>query len=225
MTDYNVILGQNDQFNIGVSYEIPSKSNQYQNLLVDDIASQFNGTLKTFALEVNGEPYHPVNAQQLIVSLNDVVLEPGVDYTILDDQITFTVAPAGGADSFIVAMATTADLTRTINYVVDASPNVIGTGVKGQVTLDVTGTIESWTLVADTPGNLVVDVKRTTYQNYPTFSSITGTEKPTLSNQSKNKDDGLSTWSTILNAGDILRFEVESCDLVKQFMIAMKLKL
>jgi hypothetical protein len=225
MTDYNVILGQNDQFNIGVSYEIPSKSNQYQNLLIDDIAAQFNGSLTTFAIEVNGEPYYPVNEQQLIVSLNNVVLEPGVDYTILDDQITFTVAPSSGSDVFIVAMATTADLTRTINYVVDASPNVIGTGVKGQVTLDVTGTIESWTLVADTPGNLVVDVKRTTYQNYPSFSSITGTEKPTLSNQAKNKDDGLSTWNTILNAGDILRFEVESCDLIKQFMIAMKLKL
>lgn len=225
MTDYNVILGQNDQFNIGVSYEIPSKSNQYQNLIVDDIASQFNGTLTTFALEVNGEPYYPVNAQQLIVSLNDVVLEPGVDYTILDDQITYTVAPASGSDSFIVAMATTADLTRTINYVVDATPNVVSTGVKGQVTIDVTGTIESWTLVSDVPGNLVVDVKKTTYQNYPTFSSITGTEKPTLSSQSKNKDDGLSTWNTLLNAGDILRFEVESCDLIKQFMIAMKLKL
>jgi hypothetical protein len=225
MTDYNVILGQNDQFNIGVSYEIPSKSNQYQNLLIDDIAAQFNGSLTTFAIEVNGEPYYPVNEQQLIVSLNNVVLEPGVDYTILDDQITFTVAPSSGSDVFIVAMATTADLTRTINYVVDASPNVIGTGVKGQVTLDVTGTIESWTLVSDTPGNLVVDVKRTTYQNYPSFSSITGTEKPTLSNQAKNKDDGLLTWNTILNAGDILRFEVESCDLIKQFMIAMKLKL
>ena len=225
MTDYNVILGQNDQFNIGVSYEIPSKSNQYQNLIIDDIASQFNGTLTTFALEVNGEPYYPVNAQQLIVSLNDVVLEPGVDYTILDDQITYTVAPAAGSDSFKVAMATTADLTRTINYVVDATPNVVSAGVKGQVTIDVTGTIESWTLVSDVPGNLVVDVKKTTYQNYPTFSSITGTEKPTLSSQSKNKDDGLSTWNTLLNAGDILRFEVESCDLVKQFMIAMKLKL
>ena len=225
MTDYNVSLGQNDQFNIGVSYEIPSKSNQYQNLIVDDIASQFNGTRKIFNLIVNGEPYYPVNAQQLIVSLNDVVLEPGVDYTILDNQITYTVAPTTGSDSFIVAMATTADLTRTINYVVDATPNVVGTGVKGQVTIDVTGTIESWTLVSDVPGNLVVDVKKTTYQNYPTFSSVAGTEKPTLTSQSKNKDDGLSTWNTILNAGDILRFEVQSCDSIKQFMLAMKLKL
>ncbi len=225
MTDYNVILGQNDQFNIGVSYEIPSKSNQYQNEIIEDFSSQFNGTRKIFDLLVNGQPYYPVNEQQLIVSVNNVVLEPAVDYTISDDQIIFTNAPSSGVDFFAVALSTTADLTRTINYVVDATPNVVSTGIKGQVTIDVTGTIESWTLVSDTPGNLVVDVKKTTYQNYPTFSSITGTEKPTLSNQAKNKDDGLSTWNTILNAGDILRFEVESCDLIKQFMIAMKLKL
>jgi len=89
----------------------------------------------------------------------------------------------------------------------------------------VTGIIESWTLVSDVPGNLILDVKKSTYQNYPTFNSIAGTEKPTLSNQSKNKDDGLSTWNTTLNAGDILRFEVQSCDLIKQFLIAIKLKL
>lgn len=225
MTDYNVILGQNDQFNIGVNYEIPSKSNQYQNLIIDDIASQFNGIKKIFNLIVNGEPYYPVNPQQLIVSLNGVVLEPGVDYTILDNQITYIVAPVTGSNSFVVAMATTADLTRTINYVVDATPNVVGVGVKGQVTIDVTGTIESWTLVSDVVGNLVISVKKATYASYPSFTYISGTEKPTLSSQSKNKDDGLSTWTTILTAGDILRFEVESCDLIKQFMIAMKLKL
>lgn len=225
MTDYNVILGNNEQFNIGVSYEIPSKSNQYQNEIIEDFSSQFNGTRTTFDLVVNGQPYFPVNEQQLIVSVGNVVLEPAVDYTILDDQIIFTTAPTSGVDFFAVALATTADLTRTINYVVDATPNVVSTGVKGQVTIDVTGTIESWTLVSDVPGNLIVDVKKTSYQNYPSFSSVTGTEKPTLTNQSKNKDDGLSTWDTLLTAGDILRFEVESCDLIKQFMIAMKLKL
>lgn len=225
MTDYNVILGNNEQFNIGVSYEIPSKSNQYQNEIIEDFSSQFNGTRTTFDLVVNGQAYFPVNEPQLIVSVGNVVLEPAVDYTILDDQIIFTTAPTSGVDFFAVALATTADLTRTINYVVDATPNVVSTGVKGQVTIDVTGTIESWTLVSDVPGNLIVDVKKTSYQNYPSFSSVTGTEKPTLTNQSKNKDDGLSTWDTLLTAGDILRFEVESCDLIKQFMIAMKLKL
>lgn len=225
MTDYNVIIGNNPQFSIGVNYEIPSKASQYQNEIIEDFSSQFNGVLQTFDLLVNGQPYYPVNAQQLIVSINNIVLEPNVDYTVLDDSITFTVAPTSGQDFFAVALATTADLTRTINYVVDATPNVVGTGIKGHLTLDVTGTIESWTLVSDVPGNLVLNIKKSTYQNYPTFNSISGTEKPTLVSQSKNKDDGLSTWDTVLNPGDILRFEVESCDLIKQFMIAMKLKL
>lgn len=225
MTDYNVIIGNNPQFHVGVNYEMPSKSNQYQNEIIEDFASQFNGTQTTFNLVVNGDAYYPVNAQQLIVSINNIVLEPNVDYTVVDHSITFTNPPLAGQNFFAVALATTADLTRTINYVIDATPNVVGVGIKGHLTIDVTGIIESWTVLADVPGNLVMDIKKSSYLTYPSFVSIAGTEKPSLSNQAKNKDDGLSTWDVNLTAGDILRFEVESCDYVKQFLIAIKLKL
>lgn len=225
MTDYNVTIDNNPQFNIGVNYQIASKSTQYQNEIIEDFASQFNGTKKTFNLIVNGQPYYPINAQQLIVSINNIILEPVVNYTISDDTITFITAPVSGQNFFAVALATTADLTRTINYVIDASPNVIGTGIKGTLTIDVTGTIESWTVLGDRVGSLVMDIKKTSYSNYPTFTSIAGTQKPSLSNQAKNKNDGLSTWNTLLNAGDILQFEVESCDYVKQCLVAIKLLL
>ncbi len=225
MTDYNVVLGNNPQFNVGVNYQVASKLTQYQNEIIEDFAAQFNGTKTTFNLVVNGQPYYPINAQQLIVSINNIVLEPIVNFTISDNTITFVTAPVSGQNFFAVALATTADLTRTINYVIDASPNVIGTGIKGTLTIDVTGTIESWTVLGDRIGSLVMDIKKTSYLNYPTFTSIAGTQKPTLSNQAKNKNDGLSTWNTSLNAGDILQFEVESCDYVKQFLIAIKLLL
>ena len=225
MTDYNVVLGNNPQFNVGVNYQVASKLTQYQNEIIEDFAAQFNGTKKTFNLVVNGQPYYPINAQQLIVSINNIVLEPIVNFTVSDNTITFVTAPVSGQNFFAVALATTADLTRTINYVIDASPNVIGTGIKGTLTIDVTGTIESWTVLGDRVGSLVMDIKKTSYLNYPTFTSIAGTQKPTLSNQAKNKNDGLSTWNTSLNAGDILQFEVESCDYVKQFLIAIKLLL
>jgi len=225
MTDYNVVLGNNPQFNVGVNYQVASKLTQYQNEIIEDFAAQFNGTKKTFNLVVNGQPYYPINAQQLIVSINNIVLEPIVNYTISDNTITFVTAPATGQNFFAVALATTADLTRTINYVVDATPNVIGVGIKGHLTIDVSGIIESWTVLSNAPGNLIINIKKSSYINYPTFISISGTEKPTLSNQAKNKDDGLSTWDTYLAAGDILRFEVESCDLIKQFLIAIKVKL
>jgi len=225
MTDFNVVLNNQPTYSIDVNYEIPSKHIQYQNEILDNISSQFNGTKTSFKLMVGGEPYFPINDQQLIITINNVLQKPGIDYGVNADNIVFLNPPVGTSQFFGVALVTTADLTRTINYVVDATPNVVGTGVKGQVTIDVTGTIESWTLVSDVVGNLVINVKKTTYANYPSFSSIAGTEKPTLSSQSKNKDDGLSTWNTVLIAGDILRFEVESCDSIKQFMLAMKLKL
>ena len=85
--DQDASIGTPD-YNIGVNYEIPSKSVQYQNLILDSIASQFDGTKTTFDLYVDGEPYTPVNAQGLIISINDVVLSPGVDYNVSGSQIT-----------------------------------------------------------------------------------------------------------------------------------------
>ena len=84
--DQDASIGTPD-YNIGVNYEIPSKSVQYQNLILDSIASQFDGTKTTFDLYVDGEPYTPVNAQGLIISINDVVLSPGVDYNVSGSQI------------------------------------------------------------------------------------------------------------------------------------------
>jgi len=42
---YNVNVDTSTpQYQLGVNYEIPSKSTQYTNLLVDDIKGQFDGT-------------------------------------------------------------------------------------------------------------------------------------------------------------------------------------
>ena len=108
--DQDASIGTPD-YNIGVNYEIPSKSVQYQNLILDSIASQFDGTKTTFDLYVDGEPYTPVNAQGLIISINDVVLSPGVDYNVSGSQIIFTNPPAASSDFFGVALRTVADLT------------------------------------------------------------------------------------------------------------------
>jgi exosome complex RNA-binding protein Rrp4 len=60
--------------------------------------------------------------------------------------------------------------------------------------------------------------------------SITGTEKPYLGvingmTQSKNKDEDLTTWNRVLNAGDVLQYEVVAVSNVKRFLIALKLRL
>lgn len=68
-------------------------------------------------------------------------------------------------------------------------------------------TVTGWTIHGDS-GDAVVDVQRATYGG--AFSSIAGSEKPTLVGASWNTDTSLSTWTTSLSAGDHLKFIVES---------------
>ena len=221
--DQDASIGTPD-YNIGVNYEIPSKSVQYQNLILDSIASQFDGTKTTFDLYVDGEPYTPVNAQGLIISINDVVQSPGVDYTVSGSQIIFTNPPAASSDFFGVALRTVADLTRTINFVLDNGSNDITAGVKGSLGLDVSGRIESWTLVSENEGSIVIDIKKDKYDTYPdSLTSIVGSEYPRLSTQKKNRDESLSTWTTDVVAGDILDFSVVSCTGIQKCSLFLRL--
>ena len=221
--DQDASIGTPD-YNIGVNYEIPSKSVQYQNLILDSIASQFDGTKTTFDLYVDGEPYTPVNAQGLIISINDVVQSPGVDYTVSGSQIIFTNPPAASSDFFGVTLRTVADLTRTINFVLDNGSNDITTGVKGSLGLDVSGRIESWTLVSENEGSIVIDIKKDKYDTYPdSLTSIVGSEYPRLSTQKKNRDESLSTWTTDVVAGDILDFSVVSCTGIQKCSLFLRL--
>ncbi len=237
MSDYLITLDDNayeisqqqygiPQYNVGVNYEIPTKSTQYSNLRLDDISNLFDGTSQTFPLTVNGEPYTPLNEQQLIISIDDVVLNPGVDYQLSGSNIYFINPPGDTAVFFGIALATTADLTRTINFVLDNGSLDIEPGSKGYIHIDVTGTVESWMLVSETTGNIAIDVRKTSYANFPNgFTSIVGSEFPLLINQSKNRDEDLTTWNRQITAGDILDFSVLSCSGIQKCSVFLRLKL
>ena len=76
-------------------------------LKLDDISSQFDGSTSTFNMTVGGEAFFPINPYTLLVSLAGVIQEPIAKFTINQNQINFASAPAGGADFFIVVLATT----------------------------------------------------------------------------------------------------------------------
>ena len=127
--------------------------------------------------------------------------------------------------------STTADLTRTINFVVDAGSAPMSSGVKGDMTLDVSGKIESWTIIGDQAAQVQFDIKKVDYANFPNFSSICGTEKPQLGDigqgttQRINQNTTLSTWNTALTAGDILQFEIVYAINIQRCVVSMKLAL
>jgi hypothetical protein len=225
MTDYLVTLNEPGPYRIGVDYEIPTKSIQYGNIILDNINGQFTGIAQTFGLYASGNSYVPVNDQQLIVVKNNLVMEPIEDYTTSNSNIIFTIPPNSGDDVFIIALATTADLTRTINYVIDSGSITMLAGNKGSVTLDVSGIIESLVILADQQGDLILDIKKSTYSTFPTFTSIVGGVYPQLVNSIKVRDDNLVGWNKTLVAGDILTFDVVAVNNINRFLISLKLKL
>lgn len=224
--DYNrVKINAKKPYGVDVNYQVPTKAIQYSNEILDNFQSQFNGTRTTFDLKLNGVPFVPFNDQQLIVSLNNVILEPSNKYGVSGNQITFATPPAAGSQLFIVALITTADLTRTINYAVDNGSWNMNPGIKGNLVIDVTGVIESWTLLADYPGTLELDIKKSNYTNYPVFTSICGSEKPKLNNVIKNTQDNFTTWDRSFVAGDIIQIHVDQVSTIRRFLISLKVRL
>ena len=67
-----------------------------QNREVDDISSGFNGSTTAFTLQVGGSNASPGSANNIIVSVNSVVLNPNTAYTVNGSTITFTSAPTNG---------------------------------------------------------------------------------------------------------------------------------
>ena len=69
---------------------------------LDDISGSFDGSEKTFNLTLGGDPFDSTNAYTLMVVLNGAVQEPVAAFTILNDTITFTSAPAASPTSFYI---------------------------------------------------------------------------------------------------------------------------
>jgi hypothetical protein len=128
-----------------------------------------------------------------------------------------TIGIASGGNSFIAGQGitivnNTISTTRTaaIQYVIDGGGSVPSTGAKGQVSIPTACTVTGWVLTADVSGSAVVDVLRSTYAGFPTTSSIAGSDKPTLSSVQNNSNLAVSAWTTAINAGDEIQFNLNS---------------
>ena len=73
-------------------------------LKLDDISSQFNGSLSTFNLKNGGADFYPGSSYSLLVSLAGVVQEAESAYEINNNQIIFQNAPTSSDDCFIIVL-------------------------------------------------------------------------------------------------------------------------
>ena len=75
-------------------------------LKLDDISSGFNGSTKNFSLTSGGTAFYPGSSYALLVSVANIIQEPEAAFTIDQDVIKFTTAPANGAAFFCVVLGT-----------------------------------------------------------------------------------------------------------------------
>jgi hypothetical protein len=54
----------------------------------------FNGVTQTFNINISGVPFNPPTAYAMMVSLNNIILNPGVDFSISGSTISFASPPA-----------------------------------------------------------------------------------------------------------------------------------
>lgn len=106
----------------------------------------------------------------------------------------------------------------------DASGDVIAVGSKGSIEVPFACTIAGWTILAEQVGSIVIDVWKTSYAAAPptVANTIAGSEKPTLSAANKNQDLVLTTWTPGINAGDVLKFNVDSVTTIKQATVTLR---
>lgn len=71
---------------------------------LDDISSQFNDATVAFTLQASGSNVSIGNPQNLIISIDGVVQEPGASYTVGGSDIVFTEAPNTASTFFGVLL-------------------------------------------------------------------------------------------------------------------------
>ena len=112
--------------------------------------------------------------------------------------------------STVNTYSATAFTKATIGITIDGGGSVITTGSKGYISIPYSCTINNNTIVANATGDIVIDIKKSTYSGFPTTASICAAAKPTLAAAQKSTDSTLTDWTTTINSGDIIEFVVDS---------------
>jgi hypothetical protein len=115
----------------------------------------------------------------------------------------------------------------SIEAIFDGGGSVISLNKKCDVVVDAACTIEGWTVVADVSTTSRVDVWRDAIANYPPVAgdSMPGAaaNRPQLAAALAAHSDILTAWSrVIVDAGDVLRFNVDTNDLATRLTVALK---
>lgn len=112
---------------------------------------------------------------------------------------------------------------RAIEVTIDGGGSAIAANTFVDLEMPFGATITGWTLLADRAGSIVVDLWKDVYANYPPTiaDTITAGTPPTISAATKATSASLAGWTTTINAGDTLRFNVNSAATIQRVTLTV----
>jgi hypothetical protein len=160
--------------------------------------------------------------------LHDATDELGVDVTGLKPAIHGRDHNPTGADPAYHAwddVGAGASGFRELLMIFDGGGAVLGTGVRGEASLDFACTITKWRLLADQVGSAVLNIWKDTYANYPptVADKITASAPPTITSDDQAESSTLTGWTTAVAAGDVFRFNLDSVTAIQRLTLILSL--
>lgn len=173
-----------------------------------------------FVRHINGEVLDASRLNDLQIGLE----QDDADFATVNTNITNLGTRVTNVEN---ALPTKSDNTHThtttigATFVLDGFGIAVAAATKTELRIPFAGTITGWTIVADRSGSIVCTINQATQAAYPTWTAISGTEKPTLSSAQKDQDLTLTTWTTAVAAGDWLQVSVDSASTVQRVVLSI----
>jgi hypothetical protein len=97
-------------------------------------------------------------------------------------------------------------------------------GPAGELHVDFPAVLTGWSLLADTNGDLVLDIRRAPLDSDAEPLSICGSTPPSILVDCKGKSDDLTGWATRLDADDVLSFQVLAVSQIRRATLGLRLR-
>jgi hypothetical protein len=203
-----------------------------KSIVEDDLIISGSTLINVLSASTINIPTTPVNnnfSTEILVRNSSTGLVEYRDITSLSDIYTTGTTFNGNILEFNrndIPNAYNVDLSDKLRgsfgITIDGGGSSLTIGEKGYLIVPYNGTITGWSLIADQPGDCVIDVWKTSGGTIPTVSdTITGTEKPTLSSQQINSDLTLTSWTTGVNVGDVVAFNIDSVSTITRVNLSI----
>lgn len=110
-----------------------------------------------------------------------------------------------------------------VGITIDGGGAVFTTGLKGYTSIPVAGNIVLARLLADQVGDVIIDIYKDTFANFPPVlaDSICAVALPELSTDDKYEDNVLTGWTVAVAAGDVLAFNVDSVATIERVTLEL----